>query len=104
VRGARQGKSVCEIGRKGVGALVAALGGFDVELGLTRQQTELWRGCLYVDAIGGAGEHRAVGAVTDSDYLAIDFGLERHLSAVTLDFDFHECPEVVGGRSSGITA
>jgi hypothetical protein len=37
---------------EGVGALVTALGGFDIDLGLSRPQDERLRGRLHVDAIG----------------------------------------------------
>ena len=59
---------------EGMGALVAAFGGFDVDLGLAREQHEGFRGRLHIDAIGGPGERLTVGAVADSDRFGIYFG------------------------------
>jgi hypothetical protein len=77
------------VGAERMGAFVAALRRFDVDLGSSGSQNETGRGRVYIDSIGGAGESLAISAVTNSHSAGVDLGFKGYLSAVATAFDFH---------------
>jgi hypothetical protein len=75
-----------------VRALVPAFGRLDIDLGLPAQQLE--RSFVRADgyAIRRAGQMLAIGAMTDSDRVGIDFGLKGDVTAMASAFDVHGYP------------
>ena len=77
-------------------SLRATVGGLDVHLWLTRDQTESWR--MYGNSEGRSRELLTIGAITDVDAIGIDLGFVRHVTAVagTLDVHWHLRSEKLG--------
>ena len=76
-------------------ALIAAVGGLDVDGRLSAAQLKGFRIDLHGNPVGGSGERLAIGAMAYAHRFRIYLRLERDVSAVTCAFNLH-------GRSSDV--